>query len=199
MSMNNKPADRRFPVPRRMIVTNPIVDGAVYANNFIGRRKAPFDRRMTDGHRPAVAVDYAFAKTAEKESMVHCESPKGPSLETVQMLDYFAARAPAKIPNWFIHTEPAKGFGKNPVSELSEGDFRRYQKWDRISTDLRDLDEDLHAIANRIAEHQIAVREWDALNEANRFYQWRWEYAMAMLKTRPTEQVGGIAKNTEAP
>jgi hypothetical protein len=102
--------------------------------------------------------------------------------------DYFAARAPVDVPDWFEHISPPKEFPKAP-------------RWDEVPTeegqemvkawldDACDLPPYLQWFEEQHRENREGQKQWEKDDKAQRFFAWRWYYGEMMVKTR--QQGGG--------
>ena len=94
--------------------------------------------------------------------------------------EYFAARAPAAIPEWFVHVEPPKKFPPMPdymqLDEAHRGIARDWQ-----SDPISDLPEEIAWYGEKVKAHREGKWSWNRLNESARYVQWRWAYADLVL------------------
>lgn len=115
---------------------------------------------------------------------------------SAELRDYFAARAPAEIPEWFEHqpeTVPHilpiyRALEMQPgYAQLSEDDKERARAW--LTDGSWDIDnESVATIAGSAGRAIDASREAresaERRNEIARYFAWRWYYADAMLARR---------------
>lgn len=117
--------------------------------------------------------------------------PVPPGEAGMTLRDYFAANAPAEVPDWFEHRKPPRDFPEMPRwFEVfgDEKDKRVARDWlDDPCFDLADHVSDPER-GRRFAGEVTASREgyaaWSLRDKAERYFQWRWHYAAAMLRTR---------------
>jgi hypothetical protein len=114
-----------------------------------------------------------------------------PSEHGMSLRDYFAARAPAAIPKWFVHRKPPRDFPELPRwFEFFDGEADR--KSARLWLDGGDFDlaeqvtdpDRGRAFAGQVVASREGYAAWKAADVAERYFQWRWHYAAAMLRTR---------------
>lgn len=79
-----KEDERRGSTPRRMLICLPIVKGAVYGNQMIGRRKATFDRRLVNGVRRAVSTDHRIERRNPNRKMYQYRTSHDPRVRTLE-------------------------------------------------------------------------------------------------------------------
>lgn len=103
--------------------------------------------------------------------------------EGMMLRDYFAAHAPAEVPEWFQHVPPARDYTPMPKwMDWPEEHHRALRAW--LSDGCYDLPDELSAFQEQARQHREDKRFWDARNQAARFIQWRWRYAEMMLEAR---------------
>ena len=101
----------------------------------------------------------------------------------VHLRDYFAARAPAEIPDWFVHVEPSKAFPPMPdYKTLDEAHQKTARDWQ--CDPCYDLPEELAWYGEKVAAHRAGKEAWGTANRRARYVQWRWAYADMMLDVR---------------
>jgi hypothetical protein len=100
------------------------------------------------------------------------------------LLDYFAARAPIDIPDWFKHREPEYTVPPRPnYMALATKEHQDIAlDWQRDP--CFDLPEELAWFGEMMKTYRNAIAERDELNRVARFFQWRWYYANAMIAER---------------
>lgn len=111
--------------------------------------------------------------------------PPGKSAQSdgMTLRDYFAARAPAEIPDWFTHVEPSKAFPPMPdYTKLDETHQKIALDWQ--SDPVFDLPEELTWYGEKVKAHREGKRAWAILDRRERYVQWRWAYADMMLAGR---------------
>lgn len=115
------------------------------------------------------------------------QPPQGQPLLVVDLLSYFAARAPVEIPHWFVHTPPPINYPPMPdANQLDAVHQKTARDW--ILDGCFELPDEIKWFGEKVIERRKAKAEWELLDRANRFYQWRWEYALAMVKTHPSNR-----------
>lgn len=93
--------------------------------------------------------------------------------------DYAALRAPAEIPNWFIHTRkpepmaPALPVGKEKEAQdwIADGCFDFSPETDPV----------LYQFQEEYGRYETALADWSAGNLEARYFQWRFYYADMMI------------------
>jgi hypothetical protein len=104
--------------------------------------------------------------------------------ETLTMRDYFAANAPAEIPDWFRHEEPPRDYPPQPdwrdIKDREQAEIAA--NW--LSDGCYDLPESLRWFAAAVKQHRDSREQWGRENAAERFFQWRWHYADMMIASR---------------
>lgn len=139
---------------------------------------------VIDDGGPAFARPLAFVgDTSNAEVEVSPDQP-GMSLR-----DYFAAHAPTDIPDWFKHREPVKYYPDCPHwSTLPNEDHREIARsW--IDDPCYDLPDELRWFQEKFEAYQDAAIAWREQDALERYIQWRWHYADAMLEARKPKAV----------
>lgn len=107
-----------------------------------------------------------------------------PGSEGMSLRDYFAARAPGEIPNWFKHVSPVKDFKPLPSwQELPlKEDQNQVRDW--MSDGCYDLPDNLSWFQEAFVKYRAAYAVWEEADKIARYFQWRWYYADTMLQTQ---------------
>lgn len=121
---------------------------------------------------------------------------KGPECNGMLLMDYFAAHAPQEIPHWFQHPasfeipdplsreaalEMQPGYADLPGASMQAIEHYMNDKFARPSDELCLIAEAAFAaISKRRREIEAAVNAIDA----ERYFAWRWHYALTMMRTR---------------
>lgn len=126
------------------------------------------------------------------------DSKGTPATNGMLLLDYFAARAPEQIPEWFrpedavsvplplgrldaLDMQP----GYQALPEADRTALERYMQdaYDEPREEIADFGTAAYAaVAKRREEIKAAIQA----NEAARYFAWRWHYALNMIRTRTT-------------
>jgi hypothetical protein len=109
--------------------------------------------------------------------------PNDVPVNEASLRDYFAAHAPAEIPEWFRHTSPNQTFPPMPdYLELDECHRKVALDWQRDP--CFDLPEELSWYGKKVEAHRAGRSEWNDADHRARYAQWRYAYADTMLEAR---------------
>ena len=76
--------ERRHPVPRRITTRTPIIEGAVYGTQMVGKRKALFSRRMINGVRESVGPDFRTERRDPNRIMYQYRTSQDPRIRALE-------------------------------------------------------------------------------------------------------------------
>lgn len=98
--------------------------------------------------------------------------------------DFFAAHAPAEIPDWFKHIEPEKTYPPMPdYKALDETHQELARQWQ--CDPCFDLPEELAWYGEKVIAHRAGREDWVDADRRARYIQWRWAYAGMMVAASP--------------
>jgi hypothetical protein len=101
--------------------------------------------------------------------------------EGMSKREYFAAMAPAEIPDWFVHSCSSKKPNLPLVNELVDEEHRQEViEWQRDP--CYDLPEELRWFQEKVEKASKAIMEWEKENTTQRYFQWRCFYAEQLIK-----------------
>lgn len=92
-----KEDERRSIIPRRVTICRPIMEGAVYGAQMVGKRKAFLDRRTVNGARRAVSADCPTERRDPSRNMYQYRTSHDPR---IQALERRSAKPSTRPPRW---------------------------------------------------------------------------------------------------
>lgn len=95
-------------------------------------------------------------------------------------IDYFAAHAPGKIPDWFKHQESTRPNEVTWLQLTTPEDQETARAW--MCDDSWDLPEHLKWFQEAYIKYLEEKRLWERQNNESRFFQWRQYYAEQMVE-----------------
>jgi hypothetical protein len=106
--------------------------------------------------------------------------------QVITRLDYFAARAPREIPDWFRPDPPAYDGPAFPdiPKDIPDDDRKTLESW--VRDPCFDLDDQYAEFQDAAELHWTARKLYKEECEWDRYYQWPWTWAECMLIMRDT-------------
>lgn len=98
-----KTDERRSIIPRRIATCAPIIEGAVYGTQMVGRRKALFNRRFFNGVRESVGPDFRTERRDLNRTMYQYKTSRDPRIRALERRGG-AKDTPSAEPSIFWHT-----------------------------------------------------------------------------------------------
>jgi hypothetical protein len=110
--------------------------------------------------------------------------PPGDNSDEITLLDYFAARAPQDIPDWFQPSYPEyEGPAYPAIPEgIPEEDRKMLASWTKDG--CWDLEGEYAWFQEAAETYRQARENHDYMCKMGAYYEWRWEYAESMVTFR---------------